>query len=149
MLDTLPDTPPARPDRPPVAAVRRDGSLIVASGQVAAVPGGGLLATGTTGADVDLATARACAWQCARNVLAAVLAQTGSLDQVTAVKLTVFVACVPGFAEQHLVADAATELLLTVLGPERGAHARAAIGVAALPLGSPVEVEGTFRIDHD
>ncbi|WP_283134887.1 RidA family protein [Rhizohabitans arisaemae] len=149
MLDTLPDTPPARPDRPPVAPVRRDGALIIASGQVAATPDGGLIATGTVGVNVDLATARTCAWRCARNVLAAVRAEAGSLDRVTALKLTVYVACVPGFAEQHLVADAATELLLTVLGPESGAHARAAIGVAALPLGSPVEVEGTFRIDDD
>ncbi|WP_067137357.1 RidA family protein [Microtetraspora malaysiensis] len=149
MLDTLPDTPPARPDRPPVAPVRRDGGLLVASGQVASAPGGRLIATGTVGAGVDLATARACAWQCARNVLAAVRAEVGSLDRVTAVKVTVYVACAPGFGEQHLVADAATELLLTLLGPERGAHARAAIGVAALPLGSPVEVEGTFRIGDD
>ncbi|MFI0425039.1 RidA family protein [Spongiactinospora sp. 9N601] len=149
MLDTLPDRPPARTDRPPVAPVRRDGALLVASGQVAAGPDGELTAAGVVGADVDLATARACAWRCARNVLAAVRAQTGTLDRVAAVKLTVYVACVPGFAEQHLVADAATELLLTVLGPGRGAHARAAIGVAALPLGSPVEVEGTFRVTDD
>ena len=55
-------------------------------------------------------------------------------------KITVFVASTPDFTSQPQVADGASRLFLDVLG-EAGAHARSAIGVAALPLGTPVEVE--------
>ncbi|MCW3818912.1 RidA family protein [Micromonospora sp. DR5-3] len=128
-----------------LAAVRRDGSTLVASGQVA-VRDGALLATGRVGADVDLSTAQACAWQCTRNVLEAVREELGTLDEVEQItKLTVYVASASDFTEQHLVAHAASSLVLDVLGPDRGAHARVAIGVAALPLGSPVEVEAILR----
>lgn len=130
-----------------VVAVRRDGSLLSVSGQVAAGPDGALLATGRVGAEVDLALARRCAWQCAANVLGAVAAEVGDLSGVDrTVRVTVYVASEPGFTEQHLVADAATEFLLRALGERVGRHARAAIGVAALPTGSPVEVEATFRL---
>lgn len=145
-LADLPADPPALDPPPPaVAAVRRDGDVLVASGQVA-VRDGELLATGRVGDGVNLERAQACAWQCARNVLDAVAAEIGSLDRITQVtKLTVYVASDPGFTDQHLVAHGASALLLQVLGPQRGRHARAAIGVAALPLGSAVEVEATFR----
>ena len=61
------------------------------------------------------------------------------------VKLTVYIACTGEFAQQPQVADGASQLLLDVLGTA-GAHARSAIGVAALPLGSPVEVEGIAEV---
>jgi len=60
-------------------------------------------------------------------------------------KLTVFVACNDDFTQQPQVADAASQLLLDVLGAA-GAHARSAIGVAAMPLGSPVEVEAIAQV---
>ncbi|MFI9557955.1 RidA family protein [Nonomuraea endophytica] len=142
MLDSLPDTPPTPAEPVTIELVRRDGDTLFASGQVA-MAGDTLVATGPV---TDLDTARHCAWQCARNLMAAVLAHTGSLDDVHAVKLTVYVASAPGFTEQHLVAHAASQLVRQVLGPERGRHARAAIGVAALPLGSQIEVEGVFRV---
>ena len=145
-LAAAPASPPALDPPPPaVLAVRRDGDTLVASGQVA-VREGQLLATGRVGADVGLATAQTCAWQCAHNVLTAVAAEVGSLEKVSATKVTVYVASDPGFTDQHLVAHGASALFLSVLGPERGRHARAAIGVAALPLGSAVEVEATFRV---
>lgn len=147
ILDTLPSVPPTPAEPPSIALVRRDGTTLVASGQVA-MADGALVAHGLVGAEVDLTTARHCAWQCARNLLGAVRAEVGSLEAVTAVKLTVYVATAPGFTDQHLVAHAATELVHAVLGPERGRHARAAIGVAALPLGSPVEVEGIFKVEE-
>ena len=62
------------------------------------------------------------------------------------VKLTVFVASAPTFTEQHLVANGASLLLGDVLG-DKGVHARSAVGVAALPLDAPVEVEGMFAIE--
>ncbi|HEV7900144.1 MAG TPA: RidA family protein [Planosporangium sp.] len=141
-LSAAPVLPPPPGGRPAIAAVRRSGGTLLASGQVA-VRDGRLIATGRVGAEVDLDTARACAWQCARNVLTAVREETGTLAGVEAETVIVYVASEPGFHDQHLVADAATALFDEVLG---GRHARAAIGVAALPTGSPVEVRATFGL---
>lgn len=143
-LTAAPLDPPADLPTPSIEAVRRDGDTLIASGQIA-TRDGVLLATGRVGAEVDLQTARQCAWQCARNVLEAVRAEAGGLDEIEACKLTVFVASTPEFTDQPLVGHAASALVLEVLG-ERGRHARAAIGVAALPLNTPVEVEGIFRL---
>ncbi|GGV40963.1 hypothetical protein GCM10010182_77020 [Actinomadura cremea] len=145
-LAAAPADPAPAGERPAVAAVRRAGTRLIASGQVA-VRDGKLLAEGRVGEDVAFDDARACARQCARNVLTAVrdeLGGLGGIEQVEAV--TIWVACVPGFTDQHLVADAATELFLEVLGETAGRHARAALGVAALPTGSPVEVQAVFRL---
>ena len=68
-------------------------------------------------------------------------AALGGFERVRrVVKVTGFVASAPGFVQQPSVMDAASELLVKVLG-ERGRHARSAIGVAELPRGVPVEVE--------
>jgi len=147
--DTLLATARSRfsPDRPEISVplTQCDGSTLFASGQVASRDGV-LLATGLVGRDVDLATAQACAWQCAHNLLAAVQQELGSLDAVAAaVRLTVYVASVDGFTDQHLVAHGASRLILAVLG-DRGHHARTAIGVKALPLNSPVEADAIFRV---
>jgi enamine deaminase RidA (YjgF/YER057c/UK114 family) len=61
------------------------------------------------------------------------------------VKLTVFVACDPGFTTPQAVANGASELITEVLG-DAGQHARSAIGVAVLPLDSPVEVEAIVAL---
>jgi len=139
---TLP-VPPA-----PAAAyvpVVRAGSLLLTAGQLP-LADGALLAIGKVGAEVGLETAIACARQCAVNVLAQVRAELGSLDLVTrVVKLTVFVASAPGFTEQHLVANGASELLAEVFG-DAGRHARSAVGVAVLPLDAPVEIEATLAL---
>lgn len=139
--------PAAPPEVGPqqIAAVTRSGNLLIASGQVA-MADGELVATGLVGREVDMATAQHAAWVCARNVLEAVRVEAGGLDRVRAVRITVYVAGVPGFGEQHLVAHPATKLVLDVLGPERGRHSRAALGVAGLPLASPVEVDGLFEL---
>ncbi|WP_412519945.1 RidA family protein [Actinomadura madurae] len=148
-LAAAPAEPGPAGERPPVAAVRRTGATLIASGQVAARDGK-LLAEGRVGEDVTLDTARSCAWQCARNVLTAVrdeLAGDGGLGAVEHVEaVSVWVASAPGFTDQHLVADAATVLFTEVLGESAGRHARVALGVAALPTGSPVEVQATFRL---
>ena len=118
----------------------RHGRIIYTSGQIA-TRDGQLVATGRLGAEVDLAAGQEAARACALNVLAQLKAAAGSLDAVTRlVKLTVFVASTGEFGQQPKVADGASRLMLDVLGPA-GAHARSAIGVAALPLGTPVEVE--------
>jgi enamine deaminase RidA (YjgF/YER057c/UK114 family) len=92
-------------------------------------------------------TAQRCARQCAVNVLAQVAASGRRLENVRRiVKLTVFVASAPGFIDQHLVANGASEFLGDVFG-DVGRHARSAVGVALLPLGSPVEIEALIAVD--
>lgn len=114
--------------------------LLLLSGQVA-FKGSELMAVGRLGDDIDVETGQACARQCAINLLGRTAELLGSLSEVEAVvKLTVFIASAPGFREQHIVANGASDVFRTILG-DTGVHARSAIGVAELPLGSPVEVE--------
>lgn len=128
-----------------VQPVLREGNLLMLSGQVAFV-GAELLATGLLGRDVDVATGQACARQCALNLLGRLQEELGSLAEVRKVlKLTVFVASAPGFRDQPAVANGASEVFMEVLG-ERGQHARSAVGVAELPLGTPVEVEAVVVV---
>ncbi|PXY23829.1 LysR family transcriptional regulator [Prauserella coralliicola] len=127
---------PAGAYRPAVAA----GGLVHTSGQVP-LRDGALLATGKVGAAVTTAQARECARQCGLNALAALRAQLGDLSRVSrVVKVLVFVACTPDFTEQPAVGDSVSELLRHVFG-SAGEHARSAVGVTALPLDAPVEVE--------
>jgi enamine deaminase RidA (YjgF/YER057c/UK114 family) len=118
----------------------RTGDLVYVSGQIPAV-GGKPTHLGHLGDDVDLEAGRAAARTCAVNVLAALRAELGQLSAVRrVVKVTGFVACTTGFTDMPKVVDAASELFGEVFG-DAGRHARAAVGVAALPLGVPVEVE--------
>ncbi len=139
----------ALPDPPAPAAAyvpqQRTGEVVHTAGQVAVVEGE-LVARGRLGAEIDLETGQACARQCALNVLAHLRSAAGQLRHVRQlVKVTVFVASEPSFTDQHLVANGASELFGEVLGAA-GVHARSAVGVAALPLGSPVEVEAIAEI---
>jgi enamine deaminase RidA (YjgF/YER057c/UK114 family) len=101
---------------------------------------GELLGQGIVGRDVDLETGRELARHAALNALAVAADAVGGLDQVRIVQMLVFVASTPEFGLQSKVADAASELLVDVLG-ENGRHARTAIGVAGLPLNTPVEIQ--------
>ena len=117
---------------------------VLTSGQLPTVAGT-LVATGHVGAEVDEATAVACARVAALNGLAAAASVTGGLDRIARiVKVTVFVASAPGYTGQPKVANGASELLGAVFG-EAGAHVRSAVGVSELPLGAPVEVELTVE----
>jgi enamine deaminase RidA (YjgF/YER057c/UK114 family) len=140
------DAPRPLGTRPAVAAATGplDGLLRV-SGQIA-VSGGELMATGKVGAQVDLGLARACARQCAINVLDVARQRLGGLAGVRAVaRLRVYVASDPNFTDQHLIADAATDLLHEVFGAVP--HVRTALGVAALPRDSPVEIDADLILD--
>lgn len=122
----------------------QSGNLLMTSGQLP-LKAGKLVATGLLGRDLDTAAGQAAARICAINVLAAAKAALGDLEQIRrTVKITVFVASAPGFAEQHLVANGASDLLAEALG-ERGRHARSAVGVAMLPLNAPVEIEAIIE----
>ena len=138
-------TPRPAGTRPKVApATGPHGGVLRLSGQIA-LAGGELLAEGLVGDKVDLATARACARQCAINVLDVARRELGGLAAVEAVaRLRVYVSSHPDFTDQHLVADAATDLVHEVLGTVP--HARTALGVAALPKGSPVEVDADLIV---
>jgi enamine deaminase RidA (YjgF/YER057c/UK114 family) len=136
---------PAAPLASYVPAVRT-GDLIFVSGQIPLVDGKPV-ATGRLGGDVGLEEGQAAAQRCAINVIAALKAELGELSRVRRiVKLTGFVACEPDFTEQAKVVNGASELFGEVFG-DRGMHARAAVGMAALPFGVPVEVEAIVEVD--
>ncbi len=125
---------------PPVAAyvpAVRTGSLVYTSGQLP-MADGAMIATGKVGADVSPETAHDCARACALNAIAAVDALVGVDAVVRVVKVVGFVASDPSFTGQPQVVNGASELLGEVFGEP---HARSAVGVAALPLDAPVEVE--------
>ena len=118
----------------------RSGDLVWTSGQLPLVDGA-LLVTGKVGAEVSAEVAKDLAEICALNALAAVKAHLGDLARVRrVVKVVGFVASSPDFTGQPGVINGASELLGAVFG-EEGRHARSAVGVAALPLNAPVEVE--------
>jgi enamine deaminase RidA (YjgF/YER057c/UK114 family) len=122
----------------------RSGSYVFTSGQLPMVDGK-LPLTGKVGAEVSAEDAKELARTCALNGLAAVKSVIGDLDRIKrVVKVTGFVASAPDFTGQPGVINGASELLGEVLGP-KGVHARSAVGVAVLPLDSPVEVD--FQVE--
>ncbi len=135
---------------PPVAAplasyvpALRSGQYVYTSGQLPFVEGA-LPVTGKVGdgpALVEPAVAATLARTAALNALAAVRDVVGNLDDVVRiVKVVGYVASDPSFTGQPAVVNGASELLGQVFGAA-GVHARSAVGVAVLPLDSPVEVE--------
>jgi enamine deaminase RidA (YjgF/YER057c/UK114 family) len=131
----LPAPPQAVGNYAPAVA---SGKLVFTSGQLP-MRVGQLLASGLVGSEVDEEVAAVCAAQCALNALAAA-ATVCDLDAVIrVVKLVGYVASAPGFTRQPAVIDHASALMLTAFG-EPGRHAREAVGVAALPLGAPIEL---------
>lgn len=103
---------------------------------------------GKLGREVDVPTGQAAAALTLLNLLASLKAEIGELSRVKrVVKLLVLVNSDPEFGEQPAVANGASDLLVDIFGPERGPHARSAIGMGALPFGIPVEIEGIFEIE--
>ena len=116
------------------------GNLLFTSGQLPFVDGT-LALTGKVGQEVSPEDAVEMARICALNGLAAANSVLGSLDKVLrVVKVNGFVSSAPDFFGQPQVLNGASEVLEEIFG-QRGHHARAAVGVAALPLNSPVEVD--------
>ncbi len=122
------------------------GNLLFLSGQLP-MEDGKVAVTGLAGSDVDLATAQRAAELCAINILAqAKSALSGDLGRITrVVKLNGFIASTPDFTSQHLVMNGASNLIANVLG-EAGKHARAAVGMASLPLNATVEIDAVLEI---
>jgi enamine deaminase RidA (YjgF/YER057c/UK114 family) len=127
---------------PPLASYLpavRSGNWVWTSGQVP-MAGGSLVAVGKVGDAVTPEQGYECARTCALNALAAVHALVGLDSVVRVVKVVGFVACGPDFTAMPAVVNGASDLLGALFG-DAGRHARSAVGVAALPLDSPVEVE--------
>lgn len=133
---TLPDV------SAPLAAYQpavQSGRHVYVSGQLPLVDGS-LLATGKVGAEVSPELAKELAGRCALNALAAVEALVGLENVIKIVKVVGYVAVAEGFTAIPGVVNGASELFGAVFG-EAGQHARSAVGVAALPLDAPVEIE--------
>ena len=124
----------------------RTGNLLFVSGQVPREKGV-LRFSGHLGGNLNVEDGRQAARLCALNALSAVKQELGTLDRVRRIiKLTGFVASAAGFTDQPKVVDGASVFLAELFG-ERGQHARAAVGVNELPLGSAVELEMIVEVE--
>lgn len=136
---------------PPPAAVAVyvpavvEGALCFTAGQLP-MADGRLMSPGIVGQDVSVEEAKAAARQAALNALAAAAAAAGGLERIAGVvKVVGFVQSASGFHGQPAVLNGASELFENIFGAA-GRHARSAVGVNALPLNAPVEVECVFRL---
>jgi enamine deaminase RidA (YjgF/YER057c/UK114 family) len=141
---------PALPE--PVASyvpVKRAGALAFVAGQVAMVDGR-LLHPGRLGQHVSVEMGQEAAARAGLQALSAIRDHLGgSLDRLVQIlQVTVYVAADAEFIEHPTVANGASDALVAVLGPE-GRHARAAVGVASLPLGACVEVAVTAEVSEE
>ena len=116
------------------------GSLVFLSGHIAKQ--GGKPHVGQLGTTMTTEEGKAAARAVAVDLLGTLQAAVGDLARVRRiVKVLSLVNSAPGYTEHHLVTNGASELLVAVFGPEVGAHARSAFGVAQLPMGACVEIE--------
>lgn len=138
----LPDAPAPAANYVPFVIT---GNTAYVSGQISMGPEG--LITGRLGETMSTEEGASAARSCALSLLAQARAACGGdwsrLKRV--VKLTGFVNSAPGFTDQPKVINGCSDLLVEVLG-DAGRHARSAVGVAALPLGVAVEIEGIFEL---
>ena len=120
------------------------GGLLHISGQLPFRDG--KVVTGRLGDDIDVDGGRDAAQLCALMVVAQVKAALGDLSRVgRIVKLNVFVNSAPGFGDQPEVANGASDLMVALFG-DSGKHARAAVGVAALPRNAAVEIDAIVAV---
>lgn len=137
---------------PPIATyvpVVKTGNLLFVSGQLCLGSDGKIAEKhkGKVGQNVSFEEAQAAARLCAINLLVQVKSITGDLDAVTrCVRLGGFVNADPAFATLASVVNGASDFIVEVFGKEIGLHARAAVGVAELPLDAVVEVDGIFEV---
>ena len=125
---------------------KRLGNTLFVSGQVPFI-GDQLCCTGKVGDEVSLEQAQDAARICIINLLSAVKAAVGDLDKVKSiVKIQAFVNSKTGFNQQHIVVNAASQLLFDIFG-ENGRHARTAVGTNQIPMDAPVEIEGILEIE--
>lgn len=134
---TLPVPPASAGSYVPVVI---SDNLVFVAGQVP-IEGGHIKFKGKVGRDLPIEQGQQAAKLCTINALAQLKAALGNLDRIKrVVKVTGFVNCDPSFIDQSIVINGASDLLVEVFG-EKGKHARAAVGVASLPLDCAVEIE--------
>jgi enamine deaminase RidA (YjgF/YER057c/UK114 family) len=122
-----------------------NGQLFV-SGQLP-LKEGKLAAEGKVGVNLDLAQGQAAARVCAINILAQAKAALGDLDRIVQLlRLNGFVNAAPNFADHSKVLNAASDLMVEILG-NKGMHTRIAIGCPSLPLNAAVEIDAIFAVD--
>lgn len=139
---TLPE--PAAPVAAYVPAVEAGGLLHI-SGQISLAADGSLM-TGRLGEDRDLDYGIEAARRCGLMLVAQIGKALGGFDRVERiVKLNIFVNSAPGFTDQAKVGNGASELMVALFG-DAGRHARAAVGVAVLPLGVAVEIDAVVAV---
>lgn len=133
----------------PFEFVRVVGDRAVFSGHGPQAPDGTVAGPfGQVGADVSIDEAYAAARSTALSILGSLERTLGDLDRITGwTRVFGMVSSAPGFRQQPAVINGCSDLVLDVFGPEVGAHTRSAVGLAELPFGIPVEIEGEVRIE--
>jgi enamine deaminase RidA (YjgF/YER057c/UK114 family) len=145
----LPDRIQAPTDvKLPFAFVRVRGNRAYVSGHGPQNPDGTIARPfGKVGADVTLEQAHESAKLTALSMLGSLKRELGDLDRVTAwLRVFGMVNSAPDFDQQPAVINGFSDLILALYGPERGIHARSAVGMASLPFGMPVEIEAEVEI---
>lgn len=101
---------------------------------------------GQAGSEVGLETAKLAARESIIDMLSGVLSVRGTLADLQVVKLLGCINAADGFADHPAVMNEASQIIRDIFGPERGAHARSALGFSSLPLNATVEIEAIFRV---
>lgn len=139
---TLPDLPPRIAN---YLWYKGAGDLVWISGQGPREPDGGFV-TGKVGSDHALEAAYGHARLVGLDLLAVAHDAAGSLDRVDVIKLLGMVNATPEFDQHGKVIDGCSDLLVEVLGEQRGGHARASVGMGSLPGQITVEIEAVIRV---
>lgn len=138
--------PQSSPPRAMYIPIKQTGNLLFISGQVPFV-NGTLAYTGKVGETVNLEEAKLSARICIINMLGVLKDYLGDLDSIhSIIKIQAFVNSKSGFDQQHIVINAASQLLFDLFG-ENGRHARTAIGTNQLPMDAPVEIEAIIELN--
>jgi len=128
--------------------VKRSGNLLFVSGQVPMHEGVPVY-TGKIGSERSIEYGIEAAQMCVMNMLSSLKDYCGDLDKIKdVIKLQIFVSSDTGFDKQHIVGNAASQILIDVFGTA-GYHARTAIGTNQLPLNFCVEIEGIFEVGDE
>ena len=125
----------------------RVGDVIFVSGHGPHHPGMDIVRRGKLGAELTVEQGYEAAKACGLSILATLRAELGDLDRIRrVVRLLGMVNSTPDFELMPKVVDGASDLFFELFGPERGSHARAAVGMASLPRQQPVEINGEFEV---
>jgi enamine deaminase RidA (YjgF/YER057c/UK114 family) len=123
------------------------GSIVYVSGHGRNLSGPGVKSVGKVGGDLTLEEGYAAARAVALSILASLKQELGDLDRIKRViRLFGMVNVAPGFDRMPQVIDGASDFFYELFGPQYGKHARSAVGMAELPHGMPIEINGEFEL---